>query len=67
VPESPPVTAELATHPGLRRDILLALAVKAAMLAAIYLLLFSPGQRPRADAEATAAGVFESTPPRSGP
>ena len=41
-----------------RRDILVALLLKATLLVAIYVLLVRPAERPRADAEATASAVI---------
>jgi CBS-domain-containing membrane protein len=42
----------------LRRDILVALLVKFALIAAIYGLCFGPGSQPPSDAEATAAALI---------
>ena len=46
-----------ATARRLRRELIGALVLKAALLAAIFLLCFDTAHRPRADAEATAAAL----------
>ena len=43
------------------RDVLLALALKALLLSALYLLFFGPSRRPAADAAATAAALTGHT------
>jgi hypothetical protein len=45
-----------------RRDILVALAVKAVLLVALYQLFFAPHLRPRQDPAATAAAVLGGQP-----
>lgn len=54
---TPPVTPR--RGPRLRHEIAAALALKAMLLAALYLLFFSAPHRPPADAEATRAAVIE--------
>ncbi|HUX74818.1 MAG TPA: hypothetical protein VMV25_13125 [Steroidobacteraceae bacterium] len=45
-------------QPRTARELLLALTLKALLLAAIYLLFFGPDQRPRSDAAATASALI---------
>ena len=57
----PPATPR--RGPQLRHEIGAALALKAMLLAALYVLFFSAPHRPPADAAATSAALIE---PRSG-
>ena len=42
----------------LRRDVLVALAIKLGLLACIYVLFFAPANRPSSDASATADALL---------
>ena len=48
----------------LRREVLLALALKGVLLLAIYLLFFSPPHRPPSNAAATSAALIETRVPQ---
>lgn len=54
-----------AAHPG--RDVCAALAVKSALLLAIYLLFFGPGHRSPADAVSTANALIGINSPKAAP
>ena len=56
----PPVTPR--RGPRLRHEIAAALALKAILLAALYVLFFSAPHRPPADADATRAAVIDPRP-----
>ena len=52
---------------GPARDVVLALALKGALLAAIYVLFFGPAHRSPADAAATAKALVGASQPKDGP
>jgi len=59
-----PQTRNLSRSTRLRQEVLLALALKGALLLAIYLLFFSPQHRPPSNAAATSAALIETSVPQ---
>ncbi len=59
-----PQIRNLSPAARLRREVLLALALKGALLLAVYLLFFSPAHRPPSNAAATSAALIETSVPR---
>ncbi len=54
-------------HPGLRRDIVLLLAIKAAVLILLWYLFFSPAHRMHVDGNTTGQHFSLSAPPGERP